>query len=67
MQHRFCRRRCVRGWPLRQVRRYVGDADDVIGVNHFGASAPGSGVMREYGFTVEHVCQRAIASRSKKG
>lgn len=44
------------GWS-----RYVGDAGDVIGVDTFGASAPGSVVLREYGFNVENVCQRARA------
>ncbi len=42
-------------------RRYVGDHGDVIGVDRFGASAPGPVVMREYGFTVENVCRRAVA------
>jgi transketolase len=42
------------GW-----HRYVGDQGDVIGVERFGASAPGNVVMREYGFTVENVCKRA--------
>jgi transketolase len=46
----------TQGW-----HRYVGDRGDVIGVDSFGASAPGSVVMREYGFTVENVCQRALA------
>jgi transketolase len=46
----------TQGW-----HRYVGDRGDVIGVDRFGASAPGAVVMREYGFTVEHVCQRALA------
>jgi len=44
------------GW-----HRYVGDKGDVIGVDCFGASAPGSVVMREYGFTVENVYRRALA------
>jgi transketolase len=44
------------GW-----HRYVGDQGDVIGVDRFGASAPGPVLMREYGFTVEHVCTRARA------
>ena len=44
----------TQGW-----HRYVGDQGDVIGVDRFGASAPGPVVMREYGFTVEHVCTRA--------
>ncbi len=46
------------GW-----RRYVGDAGDVLGVDHFGASAPGDVVQREYGFTVDEVCRRALALR----
>ena len=41
--------------------RYVGDRGDVIGVDRFGASAPGPVVMREYGFSVENVCKRAMA------
>lgn len=44
------------GW-----RRYVGDAGDVIGVDRFGASAPGRVVMDQYGFTVDNVCARAKA------
>lgn len=44
------------GW-----HRYVGDAGDVLGIDRFGASAPGDTVMREYGFTVDKVCERAQA------
>jgi transketolase len=44
------------GW-----HRYVGDGGDVMGLDHFGASAPGGAVLREFGFTVENVCQRALA------
>jgi transketolase len=44
------------GW-----HRYVGDRGDVLGVERFGASAPGDVVMREYGFTVENVCKRVLA------
>jgi transketolase len=39
---------------------YVGDEGDVIGVDRFGASAPGKVMMREYGFTVDHVFERAM-------
>ena len=46
----------TQGW-----RRYVGDRGDVLGVDRFGASAPGAVVMREYGFTVENVCERVLA------
>lgn len=44
------------GW-----HRYVGDRGDVLGVDRFGASAPGDVVMREYGFTVENVCKKSLA------
>ena len=33
-------------------------ADDVIGVTRFGASAPGSKVCSELGFTPEHIAER---------
>ncbi|HSQ80565.1 MAG TPA: transketolase [Casimicrobiaceae bacterium] len=44
------------GW-----HRYTGDHGDVLGVDRFGASAPGDVVLREYGFTVDSVCKRALA------
>ena len=43
------------GW-----HRYVGMQGEVIGVDRFGASAPGETVMREYGFTVGNVCERVL-------
>jgi transketolase len=46
----------TQGW-----HRYIGDRGDVIGVDRFGASAPGPIVMREYGFSVDNVCKRALA------
>jgi transketolase len=45
-----------KGW-----REYVGDEGDIIGINHFGASAPGPVVMEKYGFTVENVVKHALA------
>jgi transketolase len=50
----------TQGW-----HRYVGDLGDVIGLDHFGASAPATVLMREYGFTVENVCKRALALLEK--
>ena len=44
------------GW-----HRYIGDRGDLLCVDRFGASAPGSIMLREYGFSVEAVCQRALA------
>jgi transketolase len=46
----------TQGWS-----KYVGDSGDVIGIDHFGASAPGDVNLREFGFTVEEVCRRAQA------
>jgi len=50
----------TQGW-----HRYVGEWGDVIGLDHFGASAPGPVLMREYGFTAENVCKRALALLEK--
>ena len=44
------------GW-----HRYTGDRGDVLGVERFGASAPGTVVMEKFGFTVDHVVERALA------
>ena len=44
------------GWE-----RYVGPGGAIIGVDRFGASAPGPEVMARYGFTVEHVVEVAKA------
>ena len=44
------------GWP-----RWVGDAGAVLGVDRFGASAPGSVVLERYGLTAENVAVRALA------
>ncbi|MEM6425101.1 MAG: transketolase [Cyanobacteria bacterium P01_D01_bin.128] len=41
--------------------RYVGSEGDTVSVETFGASAPGSTVMTEYGFTVENVLTKAKA------
>ncbi len=50
----------TQGWS-----RYVGDNGDVIGIDTFGASAPGDVAMEKFGFTVENVCKRAIALLKK--
>ncbi len=46
--------------------KYVGGKGDVIGVDRFGASAPGEVMMREYGFTVENICERAMELVNRK-
>ena len=44
------------GWE-----RWVGDNGDVIGVDRFGASAPGNKVLSEYGLNKDNVVARALA------
>jgi transketolase len=46
----------TQGW-----HRYVGDSGAVVGLDRFGASAPGETVMREFGFTAENVHRQALA------
>jgi transketolase len=46
--------------------KYVGGEGDVIGVDHFGASAPGKVMMCEYGFTAENICKRALELVNRK-
>jgi transketolase len=46
--------------------KYVGDGGDVIGVDRFGSSAPGKVLMRQYGFTVDNVCERALKLIERK-
>jgi transketolase len=41
--------------------KYVTDEGGVIGINKFGESAPGEQVMKEYGFSVENVIEKAKA------
>ncbi len=43
------------GWE-----RYAGSSGVVIGINEFGASAPGNIVMEKFGFTSENIVQKAI-------
>jgi transketolase len=34
---------------------YVGLQGEIVGINHFGASAPAKDLFKAYGFTAEHV------------
>ena len=43
------------GWE-----RYVGHPGNIIGVNGFGASAPGPVLQEKFGFTVDNVVRRAL-------
>ena len=39
--------------------KYVGDQGDILGLDRFGASAPGKIVFEKFGFTVDNVVARA--------
>jgi transketolase len=41
--------------------KWVGSDGDVLGLDRFGASAPGPTVLRELGFTAENIAARARA------
>ena len=43
------------GW-----QKWAGDEGTVIGIDQYGASAPGADVMKYFGFTVEHVTSAAL-------
>ena len=49
------------GWE-----RYVLGSDRVIGVDTFGASAPGPVVQAQYGLTVDNIVDRALALLDRK-
>jgi len=42
-------------------RGLAGDSGDVLGVDVFGASAPGKVVMEKYGFTAANVVEKAMS------
>jgi transketolase len=46
----------AQGW-----QRYIGGRGDMLGVERFGASAPAETLLREYGFTIDNVYERARA------
>lgn len=45
--------------------KFVGHKGDVLGIDHFGASAPGPLVLEKFGFTPENIAKRAKALTAK--
>jgi transketolase len=43
------------GW-----QRWAGDEGTIIGIDHYGASAPGEEILMKFGFTAEHVTSAAL-------
>lgn len=48
------------GW-----REYVGDAGEIVAINHFGESAAGSLLFTKFGFTAENVAAHARTALSR--
>jgi transketolase len=49
------RRVAVEAGVTAQWWHYVGLEGEIVGINHFGASAPAKDLFKAYGFTAEHV------------
>lgn len=50
------------GWE-----RFAGTEGTIIGIDHFGASAPGEEVMKRFGFTAERVTAAALRLLGREG
>jgi transketolase len=52
------------GWE-----RYVGDEGAIVGIDHFGASAPGPTIFEHFGFTPERIAEvgRAVVRNGLRG
>ena len=50
------------GW-----RELVGDSGEIVGINHYGASAEGSVLLEQFGFTPDRVVAAAHASLERAG
>ena len=37
----------------------LGDAGEIVSIDHYGSSAPGTALFEEYGFTGDNVAERA--------
>jgi transketolase len=51
------RRVAVEAGVTAQWWHYVGLQGEIVGINHFGASAPAKDLFKAYGFTAEHVVE----------
>ncbi|MBI5027793.1 MAG: transketolase, partial [Actinobacteria bacterium] len=50
------------GW-----REFVGDAGEIVAIDHFGESASGNLLFAKYGFTAENVAAHARTALSRIG
>jgi transketolase len=52
----------AQGW-----REVVGDAGEIVSIDHFGASAEGSVLFEQFGFTTDHVVAAAHSALERAG
>ncbi|HZY77607.1 MAG TPA: transketolase [Jatrophihabitantaceae bacterium] len=52
----------AQGW-----REIVGDAGEIVSIDHFGASAEGSVLFEQFGFTTDHVVAAAHSALERAG
>ena len=45
--------------------KYAGDYGEIVGMSSFGVSAPAKQAFEHFGFTVENVVEKALASIEK--
>ena len=56
---------CVEAGSPYSWYRYAGDNGEIVAMNTFGASAPAGKLFPYFGFTVENVVEKALASIQK--
>ncbi len=65
LPHNVTARVCVEAASEQSWYRYAGLNGEVIGMTTFGKSGPAKDLFREFGFTVENVVEKALASISR--
>ena len=56
---------CVEAATAHSWYKYAGDNGEIIAMESFGASAPAGQLFPLFGFTVENVVEKALASLNK--
>ena len=56
---------CVEAGSPYSLYQFAGDCGEIIAMNTFGASAPAGKLFEHFGFTVENVVEKALASMEK--
>ena len=56
---------CVEAGSPYSWYKYAGDCGEIVAMNSFGASAPAGKLFEHFGFNVEHVVAKAMASIAK--